>query len=337
MKIAVLISKETALLAGSNEYGQKCVHVDAAQLTPEQRATLLRVQPYVYRPSGADFSLIERMFSDSFKLNTLTEPTPAGVIALLDQLPALLDAYEVKRRGEREENERRAAEAERQLAESRERVYQEFAANPAARASSCTFTHANYRGVVFQSPHPMVELAYQRLRDDQEKERVEKERATTAKAEQERQEKEFLHAWVVRESGDANMIARQEADLLGRSEVLERLRDAIFAPLVVFPRFRRITQAECCKENCQAYEPGKDFACRVYVPDSVTSEEWNHFQRMLAVVKDMRPEITLVFKLHVCEVSCCEGEVERVGIVASTTAGPFTLTREYAAEEICNE
>ena len=314
MTFDVTITKAAAIARGLNTYGKQTIEIHPSNLTPEQRETLASHYARWSNP------VLE-----------VTDLTAGGFAAALDKLRAEAEAEKAR------EEQRKREEAEKKIKEEQEKAQAEaaFLSNPDARATRY------YNGGVYLWQHyypvgdPICREAERRLALDKaaeaEKERLEKEAIERKAAEC----RAFLTD-LVTEHGTQNQQERMGCDLLPQKEIVDAIRDQVFAPFADLPRYEKITRKECCTcedyHDCREGKPCK-LNCETSSPESVTAEQWDKLREIDQLIESLGLEekADSRFRLHCCEVSCCDGEVERMGIIVEIKAGPLTLSREFSA------
>ncbi len=121
--------------------------------------------------------------------------------------------------------------------------------------------------------------------------------------------------------GSANQQARHTAGLLPEAEVLDAIRSEAFAPLVSFPRYKKMEAANLWHDDCY----GKiEFS--VDDADEINAEQWD----TMAKIRALMPTATLTARKHTAECGDCAVAETRYSLHAAITVGELELTREYA-------
>lgn len=157
---------------------------------------------------------------------------------------------------------------------------------------------------------------------------------TIARIQRETAEKEERKAaqvakWVA-EKGTDNQKKRAALNLLPEKEILDAMRDEVFAPLAEFSRYGKLTRSDvpCWCEDEDA--PHAKFGAKD--ADSATAEQFSAMEK----ISDLIPGATVTLRVHrgwcmECETPDGEdGNVERHSIKVAVTVGDFDFTREYA-------
>lgn len=169
-----------------------------------------------------------------------------------------------------------------------------------------------------------------KIQAEEEKKRSERERKTLdQKRKEEREEakkkqkEEFLKAWVATH-GTKSQQDRLEEDLLDFSEIMDSIRETVFAP-VTAPRYEKITIEDVCTCEDRDYSDCR-LSCDVEAAPHLTAEQYEQYREMKTKLPDAKWQV----RKHVCETDECEQSLSKLGVVATITVAPgITVSREF--------
>lgn len=138
---------------------------------------------------------------------------------------------------------------------------------------------------------------------------------------------EYVRQWVS-EKGTPSQKDRMAANLLDHDEVVNDIRNEVFAPLNDFPRYEKLKSIDICTCDCQYSDVDHcDCEFNSITKESATEEEFDLMQQ----IKKLMPDADLDLREHVGKSEQCDNTVKRTGILVTMKAGEFTFSREYAA------
>ena len=342
MKIKVKIYQEDALRKGKDAYGDLEIDIDPAALTQAQRDYLL---------------LATRDLYDRLVMQGCGEATPEALISYLDYAIAEKTAKEVKEKSEHETEvarllalsdndfdrafmrydiardsriaarsaERQEESDKREAARCQEIIAGLLAINEAREflASSNEYFIARHRPDSIkwiETPEIMnkrdIALLWCEARNREEKLKSEAEEA----AAYERKENQ-LSAWVL-QHGTYNQKARQELGFLPEDEVINCIRDQVFAPLNDFERYERITAADVCECEYGAC----DVEFEVGNATELTADQYTAYA---SIVKAAPEAANIQARVHKGKSERCEVILIRCSVLVTVVVGEITLSREY--------
>jgi len=313
MNINVIVSQESAILAGQNQWGKMNMDIDVAILTALQREDLVRSQ----------------FGSGSLRLdNGIT--TVEAVIEALDALAEKREAD--KAREIKNEEDRKAREEEKKIKneEDKEGWVQKYLAMPQSEFTLADdvepWDAKGIRGEALADPR-LAEKWDTRKKELRELKAVYEEREAVELAEREAKELELrtqLAEWV-RKNGTPNQQARYDAGLLPGKEILEGIEEETYRPLEGFKRYQKLTNSEVCQceyENC-------DVTYTIEDADEATAEDWDKMLAIKEALQAEHPTAAVTLRTHSGEGDECEHTVTRNGIRVEIQVGALEFEREY--------
>ncbi len=300
MKVKVYVGQDVAIKGGSNEYGIREAEVDVAKLSQIQRDMLAH---YVIR-------------NNSINVAAYSEE---AVIAALDR--------------EIEEDARRVTEKK----ERYERFVQEFLDMPQDEFNQQSgYSLAGYTDGAGNDPRlaekraireeylmakAAEEQAQREARERANEEAMERKLAEqNAKSEAiERQ----LTEWVA-EKGTDNQKGRLELGLLPEDEIIDAIRDEVFAPIDVRrEKYHKIQSSDVCE--CDYGD-----TCHVEFDSGELNEMSPEAYEGFTVIKELAPEgATLEPRYHSATAEYCGAERYYETVLIKVTVGVLDLSREY--------
>ena len=130
----------------------------------------------------------------------------------------------------------------------------------------------------------------------------------------------------IREHGTDNQRERLEAELLSDDEIMNAMRDHVFAPLKEFDRYQKLTGSDIGhEEGCGGSAYSANDA------ETLTAEQWDVVKR----IKTAMPQASVTARRHRgwCDADC-SASVTRYGALVKQAFGPFTLAREFAIPDL---
>lgn len=131
--------------------------------------------------------------------------------------------------------------------------------------------------------------------------------------------------------GTDNQRARHAAGVLPLDELLDALREHVFAPLADVPRYEKLRAGDLECDECGEHADDPSFStCE---PKAVSPEAWDTCQ----TIRQHMPDAVVTFRRHEGEWDCgCREHplvtAERMAIRVEIALGSLSLSREYAAE-----
>lgn len=316
MKVVVYIDQTKALLEGKEDYGYKTVEIDPAALTQEEREMLAEHQhdgvfeATYYSPISvghADADVVRQVLQARIaKKKVADEMAEANRVnrikEFLDKTPAEffntqeLKGFEFPRynlpiiaEDPRDCNDEEVAALKSHTAEieeMRQELLRKYKENQAAIKE-----------------HDKMEAE----RKQQEAEQREKQ----------------LADWVA-EHGTDSQKARFADGLLAEEEILDGIREQVFAPLAGEERYTKIKASDVCE--CKIEMCDVDFE----VEDAETATEKQY--EYLVAVRDRMPNAKVQLRRHTGEGERCAETVTRYSLLVTVEVGVITLSREYAVD-----
>lgn len=332
MKVRVNVDREAAIKAGSEVYGQVIVDLALAELTEEDRAIVAAAPE---RDGITDLTVLMPWVNQPAQPKTAA-PEPLAWIAWRQEAADALARWTAKVRLQVEE------ELAAYLAWAREqpctafiRWDHRYGGTPCLPTTFDgpklpTYPHglAMFPGRVEPQTAALTALADQLAAAQVEIDRRlafnrEREAAREAeKAEVALQRGERLAAEVA--NMDANAQGRWKLGLLPEGEILDSLRNRLFASLDAWPRYGKITQGDLAHEYGCA---GMDIDCVVTVAETLTAAQYDYFERL---ARDLPAGARYDLKVHTCTCQGCDAEASRYSVRVKIEDGPLVFTREYA-------
>lgn len=133
-------------------------------------------------------------------------------------------------------------------------------------------------------------------------------------------ERARLRAWIANHAWDPTVLERWEAGVLPEDELKDALREVVFAPLEIFPRFKKLRASDF--ENADVYS---EVDYDVETLEAMDADEWTTYK---AIEKAAPEGSTLKARKHVAV--CGEESLDRVSVLVTVERFGFTLSREYA-------
>lgn len=329
--VAVKINLKKAIEAGSNDEGVKLIHLDVSTLSSALRAELARC------PLHEGYPVIDNMAQASVEAIT----------------------QELARRAERTaaEHDRVAADTAKQIdyvlrlepqdllwipAEIHRAVE---VRDPATLTSATSAYYADpdkvrqderVQSLVKRAQALADELNVKRSKKwEEQEEQVRRQRREEERRQEEAilRRKEQLAAWV-RQFGTNMQQERFTRGLLPEDEIVDTIRDQVFAPLDHLPHYEKITKQDVINSYADlGYGPNSKVIFRVEAASSASDEQ---MARMLEIER-LVPGATTELRLHegVLENSSGDEDEEYAvrchSILVTVQVGELTLSREYAA------
>ena len=335
MKVLVNVDRETAIKAGSEVYGQVIVDLALADLTEEDRAVVagatehngitdLTALPWIYQPAKPKTAV----------------PEPLAWIAWRREAIAARDQWIVDTRVKIAEDLALYLEWAREQPVSAFIRWDHRQGGVPSLPSSAegpklpTYPHDLpwYPGRTDPQATAWAALADQLAAARAEIDRrqafhQEREAAREAEnAEAARQRRERLAAEVP--NMDANAQGRWKLGLLPEEEILDSLRNRLFASLDGWPRYVKITGRDLPHEDwCDSQE----ITCTAGPADALTAAQYERFDLL---ARDLPAGARYDIKVHVCTCQACGAETSRYSVRVKIEDGPLVFTREYALEPL---
>lgn len=320
MKAKINVDQNTALQAGKDTYGDIVIDFDPAELSPAQRAEIATC--CLDNDKAYDVSYVQ----DSLPGIYIDKIACADVTALI----SILDER-IAKKSEAKANTIKflKAKAIEDLAEYKKSTWS---------IGGLTWQLICEHNLLSEDKKKEVDnyLAQAaKVYAEKEKKRIAKEKAEQKTREEKRQadesestrianeKAEQISAWVA-EHGTENQQKRKELDLLEDEEVINAIREEIFAPLADYARYEKLRSADVCE--CEdRYEGYCDVDYDVY-DCKATVEEFEKMQEIQKLI----PEAKITIKEHTGESEDCENTEKRKSLHVAIQAGAFTFSREYA-------
>lgn len=332
MKVLVNVDREAAVKAGSEVYGQVIVDLALADLSEEDRAVVaaapergdhvtdLTSLPWVYQPAKPK----------------MATPEPLAWIAWRREAIAAREQWAADTRVKVQED------LVDYLAWAREQPVTAFIRWDHRQGGTPCLPMAAEGPKLPAYPHDLPQFpgrtdpqaaAWEALADKITEAQAEiarrqafyKEREAARDAENAeaaRQRRERLAAEVP--NMDANAQGRWKLGLLPEEEILDSLRNRLFASLDGWPRYVKLAGRDLPHEDwCSA----SDLECAVTPAETLTAAQYEYFDRL---VRDLPTGARYDFKVHTCTCSACSAEARRYSVRVKIEDGPLVFTREYA-------
>lgn len=362
MKAIINIDKKVALLAGVNNFGEYEIEFDPADLTPEQREELLLSET---KGSTGDYLLklpsLKMWDSNSWCTGYrggewspivdkyMPKPTSPGLESMKQMLDARIiirkeiQAFEEdkKAKGEAEQAEKKAAKIAEFLDTPAEKLFRvDYASDLAPKgcvwigdfgighSGSIGWFQRNYGCPEVDAKIAEVEALFPAAMETA----WEKYNALQAEKDRKAAEEQALKAEWVSQYGTDDMKERFEAGVLPEDELLDVVRDHLYAPLNDFPRYQKMKKGDICEADENEYEDHRVS----YKTEDLTEMTADQFA-MMKKIKAAAPEGAVIeARKHVGVCADCpddDGYLERVGFMVRVAVGDFEFSREYGMPE----
>lgn len=360
MLVRILIDRETAILAGRNDFGAVSVELNPADLDAAERrelaATPLNRQgvadlfdPPEWRYNGAQ--VCDSVNIDRPNLPHADDPTEAARAFLAWRIAVRQKQTELNaaRAAEQDEaNKRAATQADLYVEHARQQPAEAFIELDGINAGLPGICRLELPQGWPEFPNRLTGASDECLRDirrDATEKLASKLGEARELAKARRQEaherrlkeaaaaeelaaarKQQIEEWV-RANGTANQQGRLELGLLPQSEVLDEIRGWAFRHLDEFPRYRKIRASDIAHAD-DCYDES-DIDCAVVNASAMSSEA---FEKYRAIRRALPEGAKIQARSHSCVCESCGKGLARMSARVEIVVGHFTFSREYALD-----
>ena len=346
MKAIITVDRNTALMAGLDNEGDYTISFSPSDLSDAQRAELSR-------SAGADGAYLvnQKLLTDSsgFTSSKYTGMVPPVASPDIDTMRLLLDAR-IAVRAKMIEDQRLAdieiveryigCKTDEELVGKNNygdadldfwvREWGIKAANSLGdQATLARIERIRTELIPMRQAEIAEEWAAKKAesaREEAEREAEEARKKAEKKAAAERRTAQ-LSAWIA-EHGTDNQRGRLAEGVLPETEIVDAIREQVFAPLAGEPRYVKLTavdvRAECTSED--EIDP-HEVAFNVTPKETLTAAEYDR----LIDLRKLMPGAEITVRSHNgwCKESNCEADIYRTSYRVKITLGELELSREY--------
>ena len=335
------ISEAAAVRAGRSEFGERVIDVDVSALTPAQRETLLALPRW--SPDAPHVLCVRTpaRLVDVPELPEISEATTQALATQLDRVHEYLETVQVQVAalvpqiiaagapawvGANDYGEPRMLTLEpgyRQGPVYVEDAYLRAQVEYDPRIKAFFHTVSNVYGKQY--------TAWKETKDAETAKaaaefKAAEEAREAEKASKEAARKAALNKWVMDYLSTADA-ARWNDGFMPESEVLDLMRDKLFAPLGDTPRYEKMTRSEVLDADEDGEFDHVEFA--TVDCEQLTSYQYKQLQKIKSTMKDADVKA----RDHVATIGNDERARKQSALVTLTLDGGITLSREYALKE----
>jgi hypothetical protein len=330
MEVKVVISHENAIAAGHAQSGIFQLHVTdefVAELSEAEREELICLVK-----NSTDASLWNQA-GIAIECESIERPSLPALKSLIERRIAVRNAknYGLEADALRKASEKEAA-AIKAVQDWLEKDLELKLLGRAPNVSVMGVSVWPYEGIplVVRDEYAAHRAQLQSIADQRNADaaREAAEREATKRRECAEQRANIV-AWIV-EHGSASMKAREAERLLPEKELLDAVREWLFAPLADFARYERLDDGDARHaDDCYT---GAPIVYQTEDADELTEDEYERLGALRAVARWLAEPAEVQAREHrvMCKQRGCPAETLRRSVLVSIDWNGYPLSREYA-------